>query len=156
MAATAYIALGSNLGDRASYLRCAINRIGKIPMTRIKKLSRIEETDTIGGPKQGPYLNGVAKIETGLSAQRLMDSLRQIEQALGRPADHPHWGARTVDLDIIDYNGLCLTTPALSLPHPRAHQRPFVLRPLTQIAPHWIHPVLGKTVFRLLDEAAAQ
>ncbi len=156
MAFTAYIALGSNLGDRSSYLRCAINRINKIPMTKIKKLSRIEETAPIGGPTQGPYLNGVAEIKTGLPAQRLMDSLRQIEQALGRPAEHPHWGARTIDLDIIDYDGIQMSSKKLSLPHPRAHQRTFVLRPLAQIAPHWIHPVFGKTAFRLLDEAAAQ
>ncbi len=149
--ATAFIGLGSNLGDRETYLTWALERLGSLPETRLIQASRWIETDPVGGPPQGGFLNGVAEIETGLQPRPLLDFLQQIEQALGRPPERIRWGPRVIDLDLLAYDDLRLQDPELTLPHPRMHARHFVLIPLAEIAPNWRHPELHKTAKELLE-----
>jgi len=138
--AVAFIGLGSNLGDRAENLRLALEKIGKLPKTRVVKSSTFHETDPVGGPPQGKFLNGVARIETSLKPKDLLERLQLIEEELGRPRERVQWGPRVIDLDLLDYDGLTLNLPGLELPHPRLRKRPFVLIPLAEIAPEWRHP----------------
>lgn len=150
--AVAYIALGSNLGDRAGFLKSAVEKIAKLPKTQVIRRSSWHETPPAGGPPQGLFLNGVAKVETALKPVDLLDRLQQIEQDLGRPRDREKWGPRVVDLDLLDYGGLGMKSAGLELPHPRLHERPFVLVPLVEIEPEWFHPRLKKTAKELLEE----
>ncbi len=151
--ATAYLGLGSNLGDRAENLRQALERVGKLPKTHVVRCSTLHETDPVGGPPQGKFLNAAARIETSLKPMDLLDRLQQIEQEMGRPPERIRWGPRVVDLDLLDYDGLQLKLPELELPHPRMHERPFVLAPLAEIEPEWPHPILAKTVRELLNDS---
>lgn len=150
--AVAFIALGSNLGDRRTYLTWAVDQIGQLPETRILRVSSFLETEPIGGPAQGRYLNGVATIETRLEPVVLFRHLQKIEVALGRPKAHPFWGPRIIDLDLLSYDGLVVDTPELTLPHPRMHERNFVLIPLAEIAPDWQHPTFRESVRELLGK----
>lgn len=146
----AYIALGSNLGDRAGYLLLALSRLSRLPQTRLSRLSQIYETDPIGPPGQGFYLNMVAEIETGLEPQSLMQAFLEVEKSLGR-ARKKRWGARTIDLDLLLYGDAVTDTALLALPHPRLHERAFVLAPLCDLIPEARHPTLGKTYRQLLQ-----
>lgn len=98
------------------------------------------------------FMNGVARIETDLAPQRLLAKLQEIEARLGRVRTGIKWEPRTIDLDILFYDGLVMDAPALKIPHPELHKRMFVLRPLCDIAPSLMHPVLNKTVKQLLEE----
>ncbi len=131
--ATAYIALGSNLGDRERALRLALEKIGKLPKSRVVKISSFHETDPVGGPPQGKFLNAAAGLETELEPLNLLRRLRKIEQEMGRPAEHERWGPRAIDLDLLTYDDLVLETPELTLPHPRMKERDFVMIPLNEI-----------------------
>lgn len=126
------IALGSNLGDRQSYIDSAVEQMGELIV--ISKRSTLIETDPVGGPEQGRYLNGVVIGDTDLSPEDLMKELLAIEEGLGRIRTVPN-GPRTIDLDLIDYQGMTLDTPILKLPHPRAHLRPFVILPWLEVEP---------------------
>lgn len=126
------IALGSNLGDRNRYIDSAIEKIREDIV--ISKLSSLIETDPVGGPEQGRYLNGVLIGETELSPEDLMKKLLEIEASLGRIRTVPN-GPRTIDLDLIDYQGVTHSSPYLTLPHPRAHLRPFVILPWLELDP---------------------
>ena len=126
------IAFGSNLGDREDYIRRAIDLVGEDVM--IQKISTIIETDPVGGPEQGRYLNGVLIGTSELSAEELMSRLLEIELTLGRVRTVQN-GPRTIDLDLIDYDGVEMDTPLLTLPHPRAHQRSFVIVPWAELDP---------------------
>jgi len=138
--AVAFIGLGSNLGDRAQALRLALQKIGELPKTRVMKSSTFHETDPVGGPPQEKFLNAAAELQTELQPLELLRSLQKIEEEIGRPAAHERWGPRVIDLDLLDFDGLTLNRPGLELPHPRLHERPFVLIPLAEIAPEWRHP----------------
>jgi len=132
---TAFVALGSNLGDRASYLARAREAIAAIPRSRLLAVSSIEETLPIGPGGQGNYLNQMVALETELSPRELLIALQEIERAAGR-ARGVRWGPRTLALDIVLYGDETVDEPGLAIPHPRAHERAFVLEPLLEIAPH--------------------
>ncbi len=128
------------MGDRAGHLRAALERLAQLPQTRVIRCSSWHETAPVGGPPQGMFLNGVARIETSLKPKDLLERLQLIEEELGRPRERVQWGPRVIDLDLLDYDGLTLNLPGLELPHPRLRKRPFVLIPLAEIAPEWRHP----------------
>ncbi len=147
--ARALIALGSNLGDRAGYLLSGVAALSRAGV-RILALSRIYETEPVGPPGQGPYLNQVARLETELEPEALLSLLLRVEAAHGRTRA-VRFGPRTLDLDLLDYEGRVLDLPGLTLPHPRMHARAFVLVPLFEVAPEWRHPVLEKSARELLS-----
>ena len=150
--ATAFVALGSNLGDRRHHLKQALKELGDLPQTDLSLVSSWRETLPVGGPPQGVYLNGVARIETELSPEALLLCFQEIERRLGRPMNHEKWGARAIDLDLISYNQVVLKTEILTIPHPLLQKRRFVLEPLLEIAPDWVHPQSGKNAQALLEE----
>lgn len=126
------IALGSNLGDRKAAIESAIDLLKEF--IEVEKVSTLIETDPVGGPKQGPYLNGVLLGRTTLAPEELMTKLLEVEAELGRVRSVPN-APRTIDLDLIDYEGVVIDSPTLTLPHPRAHQRHFVIKPWLEIDP---------------------
>jgi len=154
---TAYIALGSNLGDRGETLMAAIKMISEIDNVEVQRISQFIETEPVGGPAdQGKYYNAVAQIATTLEPLELLHRLQAVERALGRRRENEtRWGARTCDLDILLMDDVVMETDELTIPHPRMQQRLFVLRPLVELAPQVVHPVLNKTARDLLDEAEA-
>jgi len=150
---TAYIGLGSNLGERGATLRAAIRELGSRCGIRVVKVSRFRESEPVGGPPQGPFLNAALRIETRLEPERLLEVMQQIEDAFGRTRS-VRWGPRTLDLDLLLYEDRVINTPSLQVPHPLLHQRRFVLEPLCDLSPHLVHPVLGKSMGELLDALA--
>jgi len=149
---TAYIGLGSNVGDHHAILRRALAQMDAAPDVSVVRVSRFIVTEPVG-PPQGLYLNAVAMVATNLSPAALLERLQSIEAALGRDRSvEVRWGPRTCDLDIELYDDLVVDTETLTIPHPEMHRREFVLRPLVEIAPHAAHPVFGKTAAELLAE----
>ena len=146
----AFIALGSNQGDRELNLLRAVAEVGKLPDGRITALSGFYDTEPVGGVKQDNFLNAVLKLETGLSPHDLLTELQRIETEIFHRAREIQWGPRTMDLDILFYGDMILEGESLTVPHPRLHERRFVLEPLAEIAPKLIHPLLGITIASLL------
>ncbi len=145
---TACISLGSNLGDRVAYLKEALLRLEREPVL-LRAVSPLYETAPVGGPTQGPFLNACASFDTDLPPVALLRRMQAIETALGR-VRLERWGPRTADLDLLIYGNVIMRTPALELPHPRLHERDFVLVPLATITPALIIPGLSITVENLL------
>jgi len=147
-----YIALGSNLGDRDDFLRQALTALRQTEGVEVTRVSPLYETRPVGGPAgQGPYLNAVAEVRSGREPLDLLAVLLHIEQQLGRLRREKD-GPRTIDLDLLLYGELIHEDARLIVPHPRLHERPFVLQPLAQLAPGLLHPVLKRSIADLLAE----
>ncbi len=149
----AAIALGSNLesefGDREANLREAVRRIGALG--EVRKVSSFYDTEPVGYVEQPRFLNGALLLETDLEPRTLMRELLRVERAMGREREGAiAKGPRVIDLDLLLYGDWVLWAEELVLPHPRMEERRFVLEPLAEIAPEWMHPVLGVTVRELL------
>ncbi len=146
-----FIAVGSNLGNRRQNLKKAKALLKKNQDVRFLRSSPVYETLPIGGPPQGKYLNAVWEIETELKAEDLLKNLMTIEKSLGREREGRNF-PRTLDLDILFYGHRLIRQKNLIVPHPRLHKRTFVLKPLVDLHPRWVHPQLRKTVKTLLEE----
>lgn len=131
----AYVALGSNLGDRDDHLRAAREALAALPTTRLVAASRVEETPPLGGMAQPPYLNQMVLLETGLDPRSLLDACQRIERSRGRER-HERWGARTLDLDIVRFGARQLREPDLVVPHPALPRRDFWQRELLELEPY--------------------
>ena len=152
---TAYIALGSNMGDKEKYLNEAVEKLQQTSDCQVLKVSDFLVTAPYGGVEQDDFLNGALALKTLLTPQELLDRLHEIEQEAHRER-LIHWGPRTLDLDILLYDDLVLDTPDLIIPHVEMHLRDFVRIPLTQIAPWKRHPILGLTVSQMLADLQAK
>jgi 2-amino-4-hydroxy-6-hydroxymethyldihydropteridine diphosphokinase len=142
--ARAYVGLGSNLGDREATLRAAVAALGAEPAVELVAVSTLRDTAPVGLLDQPRFLNGVAVLETDLPARDLLDLLLEVERRLGRDrAAAPPQGPRTLDLDLLLYDGARIDEEGLQIPHPRLHERPFVLEPLAEVAPGLDVPGLG-------------
>ncbi|MCR1934823.1 2-amino-4-hydroxy-6-hydroxymethyldihydropteridine diphosphokinase [Clostridium tepidum] len=146
----AYIAFGSNIGDKENYIKKALEKMQEVGMN-VVKVSNIYETEPYGVLDQDNFLNGVAKIETNLEPENLIKELLDIEKQLDRVRKR-RWGPRTIDLDIIFYDDLIINEKDLVIPHKDMENREFVLKPLCDIDENFIHPVLKKSVRQLYDE----
>ena len=149
---TAYIALGSNLGDRRAHFEAALAALRATPGLEITAVSALFETAPVGPPPQGPYLNAAVRLATRLDPQALLARLHEIELAAGRVRGERN-AARSLDLDLLLHGDAKLDGQGLSVPHPRLHQRAFVLEPLCSIAADVVHPVLGERVDTLARRA---
>ena len=148
---TAYIGLGSNLGDRERTLRNALEKLDERADVKVVQVSEFRETEPVGGPPQGNFVNGAAELRTTLEPGELVEVLHEVEAEFGRTRE-VRWGPRTLDMDLLLYEDRHIDTPDLKVPHPRLHTRRFVLEPLWDLCPNREHPVLKKTIRRLLAE----
>ncbi|EJO5348846.1 2-amino-4-hydroxy-6-hydroxymethyldihydropteridine diphosphokinase [Clostridium botulinum] len=147
---TAYVAFGSNMGEKENYIKKALEKIEEKGI-KIIKVSPIYETEPYGVLDQDSFLNGMVKIETNLTPEDLIKKLLYIEKQLDRVRERK-WGPRTIDLDIIFYDDLIINKENLIIPHKDMENREFVLKPLCDIDENLIHPVLKKSVKQLYDE----
>jgi 2-amino-4-hydroxy-6-hydroxymethyldihydropteridine diphosphokinase len=132
MGATAYLGLGSNLGDRLAKLASAVEALAAQAGIRVARSSRVYETDPLGGPTQPEFLNAVVEVETDLAPRELLEACGRVETELGRVRDE-RWGPRTIDVDLLTYGEETIDEPDLVVPHPRMHERAFVLVPLAEL-----------------------
>ena len=152
---TAYLGLGSNLGDKQAYLDGAVKALNGVRGCEVEQVSTYLVTEPYGGVEQDDFLNACLRLRTLLPPQELLDRLHDIEQAAHRERI-VHWGPRTLDLDILLYDDEVLETKTLVIPHPELHLREFVLRPMAEIAPWKRHPILGKTMAQLAAEVCGK
>lgn len=151
----AYLGLGSNVGDREEYIEQAVFLLEKNPKIEVLRRSSNYETEAEGGKALPPFINAALEIRTTLSSSELLEVCQEIENALGRERE-VEWGPRTIDIDILLYQDEIISTDTLQIPHPLLHERLFVLKPLKEIAPHLIHPVLEKSIETLYEERKAE
>ena len=141
--ARAYVGLGSNLGDREAALRSALAALAADPRVELLGVSAFRETEPVGFVDQPRFLNAAVALETPLAPRPLLELLVGVERALGRTRSGPRFGPRTIDLDLLIYDDVVVDEPGLTLPHPRLHQRRFVLEPLAELDPWLVVPGRG-------------
>jgi 2-amino-4-hydroxy-6-hydroxymethyldihydropteridine diphosphokinase len=151
MAETAYIGIGSNLGEPLENCRTAIRLLSEMRGCCIKDRSRFYQTEPVGVEGQGWYVNAAVSLETERAPRHLLEGLLAVETRMGRVRKEK-WGARIIDLDLLIHGDRIIDGQGLIVPHPRMHERRFVLLPMTDLAPALVHPVYGKTMAELLDE----
>ncbi len=147
-----YVGIGSNLGDRYGNCAEAVRKISEMRGVDAVAASSFYETDPVGGPSQGPYVNGVLRVRTDTEPAEFLRGLKAIEREMGRPDVSERNSPRTIDLDILLYGDIAVHTDELVIPHPRMHQRYFVLKGLSEISPRIVHPGTGKTAEELFRE----
>jgi len=147
----AFIGIGSNMGDKVRRCEEAISEVLKVDNHTLLAKSSFYKTQPVGYTEQDWFVNGVIKIETELEAFDLLRALKTIEGRMGR-LETFRWGPRAIDLDLLFFDGTCLETPEVQIPHPRIQERQFVLVPLAEIDPDLLHPVFKKSVRRLLED----
>ena len=147
----AFIGLGSNLGERESMIRLALDDLARLPQTVLVRASSLYDTEPVGEVDQPNFLNAVAQIDTELTARQLLWNLQLIEKRLGRVRTQ-RWGPRTIDLDLLLYGSLVVDEPDLKVPHPELAQRSFVLVPLVELDPLLVHPGTGETLLSHLSK----
>jgi len=155
---TVFIGFGSNVGDRVDHCDRAVTLLSLLPHSRLQGVSLLYETEPVRDrtdPGEGWFLNGVVQLETAIKPGSLLTTLQEIERALGRDDDNRS-GPRTIDLDILFYGDHVMKEPGLTIPHPRLHQRRFVLMPMNELDPLWVHPTLKQSVAQLLTDVPDQ
>lgn len=158
MRETVFIGFGSNVGDRVDFCDRAVTLLSLLPHSQVRGVSLLYETEPVydhAQPGDGWFLNGVVELETDVTPRSLLTVLREIERSLGRDDDNRS-GPRTIDLDILLYGQQIIDDPELVVPHPRLHQRRFVLMPLSELDPLWVHPTRQRTVSQMLAEVQDQ
>jgi 2-amino-4-hydroxy-6-hydroxymethyldihydropteridine diphosphokinase len=146
-----FIGIGSNEGDRLANISQAVRWLGSTSGIRLVQMATILETEPVGGPPQGPYLNTVVEVEAGHEPQALLAMLQAIERRVGRLPTTQRWGPRPIDLDLLLYDDRLIQESNLIVPHPRMHERAFVLEPLAQLAPELRHPIFHETITSLRE-----
>ena len=152
---TAFLGIGSNVGDRVVFCRRAVEELRATQDISVEAVSSLYETSPLGGPPQRSFINLVLKIETPLGARELLGATQAIEAKLGREPSDIHWGPRVVDIDILTFGDDKISEPDLEIPHPRMTQRKFVLVPLLEIEPDASDP-WGARYADVLDEAEGE
>jgi 2-amino-4-hydroxy-6-hydroxymethyldihydropteridine diphosphokinase len=155
---TVFIGFGSNVGDRVDFCDRAVTLLSLLPHSRLQGVSLLYETEPVRDqidPGERWFLNGVVQLETNITPRSLLSTLQEIERALDRDEDNRS-GPRTIDLDILFYGEQVIKEPGLAIPHPRLHQRRFVLMPMNELDPLWVHPTLNQSVAQLLTAAKDQ
>jgi 2-amino-4-hydroxy-6-hydroxymethyldihydropteridine diphosphokinase len=155
---TVFIGFGSNVGDRVDFCDRAIMLLSLLPHSQLLGVSLLYESEPVNNganPGDGWFLNGVVQLETDVNPRSLLNILREIEHSLGRDEENRS-GPRTIDLDILFYGERVIDEPGLAIPHPRLHQRRFVLMPLSELDPLWVHPTRRRTVQQMLAEVGHQ
>src|SRR5689334_1143506 len=156
MRETVYIGFGSNVGDRVDFCDRAVTLLSLLPHSLVTGVSLLYETEPVKDkvdPGEAWFLNGVVQLDTDLTPLSLLDILQEIEGSLGRDEEHRS-GPRTIDLDILFYGDRVINEPRLTVPHPRLHQRRFVLMPLSELAPLLVHPTRHRSVNQMLAETS--
>jgi 2-amino-4-hydroxy-6-hydroxymethyldihydropteridine diphosphokinase len=151
-----YIGFGSNVGNRVDFCDRTVTLLSLLPHSQVTGVSLLYETEPVNdgaNPGNHWFLNGVVRLETDIAPRSLLETLREIERSLGRDEDNRS-GPRTIDLDILFYGERVIDEPGLTIPHPRLHQRRFVLMPLSELDPLLVHPIRHRSVNQMLAETA--
>ena len=151
----AYLGLGSNLGNRSENLDQACRLLDESEGISVVRVSSYRETEPVGGPEQGKFLNAAAEVQTSLTPQELLGTCQAVEAEMGRRRT-VRWGPRIIDIDLLLYDGQVIDSPTLTVPHPLMHRRSFVLEPLAEIAPGVAHPTTGKTISELCADLSRE
>ncbi len=146
-----FLSTGSNMGDRLRFLKKAVRLVRARFDLEVLQISSVYETAAWGKEDQAAFYNQVIGFQTSSSAKEILRTILSIEEEIGRERKE-HWGPRTIDIDLLFCGQEIKDTRDLSIPHPRLHERRFVLEPLCELAPEFIHPVLGKTIATLREE----